>query len=530
MFKTPSRQASFYDAEYICEDLIPPESYYRQFRKTVWPLLDEEDFEAMYCQDNGRPPISPKLLAMVLLLQFHRNLSDREMERACMYDIEVKFALGLKLNERPFDHSSLGDFRERLLSNGQSKLIFDKILNKLVVEGLIKRDEIQRIDATHVIADIAIPTVLVLVKKGIRGILMSLKGQQPRVYEKILGQIDLKEYSREAVNNADEGRLDIEKRQKKLVFIVQDAKTVLKEVEEIRPSRELRRRIDMLKRIIRENVKETEGKIEEQGYKEKPPDLLVSPIDEDARYGAKSATKRFTGYKASITETVENHFITNVDVMAGNKPDGEPTVKMVIEQKFNGLLPKKLIGDTAYSDGIYRKFLGDNGTTMVAPLRVPNNVTKRVFPKSMFHFDERTNTVTCPQGETTSSFCVDERHQLKNFHFMRKVCNKCSVQKQCTNAEEGRRTVGISMFNKELRTAEQYNLTDEFKADMKRRPPIEAKLSELTRYHGLRRARYRGLRKVQLQGYLTAAAVNIKRWFKLMLEGLAGNMEVKMGF
>ena len=128
MLKTPSLQASFYDAEYICEDLIPPESYYRQFRKTVWPLLDEEDFEQMYCQDNGRPPISPKLLAMVLLLQFHRNLSDREMERACMYDIEIKYALGLKLNERPFDHSSLGDFRERLLSYGQSKLIFDRLI------------------------------------------------------------------------------------------------------------------------------------------------------------------------------------------------------------------------------------------------------------------------------------------------------------------------------------------------------------------------------------------------------------------
>jgi hypothetical protein len=43
------------------------------------------------------------------------------MERACMYDIEVKYALGLKLNERPFDHSSLGDFRKRLLENGKKK-------------------------------------------------------------------------------------------------------------------------------------------------------------------------------------------------------------------------------------------------------------------------------------------------------------------------------------------------------------------------------------------------------------------------
>src|SRR3989338_4630271 len=137
MLKNPERQASFYDAEYICEELIQSDSYYRKFKEIVSPLMDELDFETMYCQDNGRPPISPKLLGMVLLLQFHKNLSDREMERACMYDIEIKYALGLKLDERPFDHSSLGDFRNRLLEHGQSKMIFDKILNRLIDLELI---------------------------------------------------------------------------------------------------------------------------------------------------------------------------------------------------------------------------------------------------------------------------------------------------------------------------------------------------------------------------------------------------------
>src|SRR3989338_184505 len=205
MLKNPERQASFYDAEYICEELIPADSYYRKFKKIVSPLMDELDFETMYCQDNGRPPISPKLLAQVLLLQFHKNLSDREMERACMYDIEIKYALGLKLNERPFDHSSLGDFRKRLLAHGQSKMIFDKILNRLIDLELIKRDEIQRIDATHMIADIAIPTVVALVKKGIREILKPLKGQKQKVYEKIFPKINIEEYTREKVNEQMKG-------------------------------------------------------------------------------------------------------------------------------------------------------------------------------------------------------------------------------------------------------------------------------------------------------------------------------------
>jgi transposase len=103
MLRPRGRQGSFYDTEHVCERLIPPDSFYRKFRETVWPLIEDEQFETMYCGDNGRPAIPPSLLAMAAILQFYKDLSDREMERACMYDIEVKYALGLRLDERPFD-------------------------------------------------------------------------------------------------------------------------------------------------------------------------------------------------------------------------------------------------------------------------------------------------------------------------------------------------------------------------------------------------------------------------------------------
>lgn len=80
--------------------------------------------------------------------------------------------------------------------------------------------------------------------------------------------------------------------------------------------------------------------------------------------------------------------------------------------------------------------------------------------------------------------------------------------------------MALPLSTRELREAEQYNRTEEFKTEMKLRAPIEGKLSELTRYHGMRRARYRGLRKVGLQCYFTAAAVNLKRWIKLIMEGI----------
>lgn len=89
---------------------------------------------------------------------------------------------------------------------------------------------------------------------------------------------------------------------------------------------------------------------------------------------------------------------------------------------------------------------------------------------------------------------------------------------QMQQRQNCRRTIGISESHWELREAEVYNKTDQFKAGMKLRPPIEGKLYELVRYHGLRRARYRGLKKVGLQCCFTATAVNIKRWIKLLLQ------------
>lgn len=427
MLKQKMNQRSFLDANYLCDRLIPSDSFYRKFRDIVWPLIRDEQFEEMYCKNNGRPPISPSLLAMATILQFYRDLSDREMERACMFDIEVKFALGFQLDERPFDHSSLGDFRKRLLKNGKEKEVFDRILEHLIKARLIKKNEIQRIDATHVVADVAIPTMVTLVKKGIYEILKPLVKRHKATHQEIAEAIDLAEYSKKEVNHDAPGRLDIDNRKKKLVEVVADARTILEQVKGIKGDDILDRQVEMLKRILQENIADDEsGTPKEREYKDKPQDILVSPVDPDARYGAKSNTKRFTGYKANVTETVESRFITNIKAMRGNRHDGSNMVEAVIEQKGqHGLQPEKLIGDTAYGDGISRKDLQAEGTMVVAPLKEKNGRSKAVYPKSMFHYDEANNLLTCPTGVTTKQSFWDRQKEIRMFHFPLTECGKC---------------------------------------------------------------------------------------------------------
>ena len=47
MIRKSSKQSSFLDTNYICERLVPQDSFYRKFRELVTPLIRDEHFEDM---------------------------------------------------------------------------------------------------------------------------------------------------------------------------------------------------------------------------------------------------------------------------------------------------------------------------------------------------------------------------------------------------------------------------------------------------------------------------------------------------
>ena len=66
----------------------------------------------------GRPGISPAQLAMVTVLQFTENLTDRQAADAVRGRLDWKYCLGLALEDEGFDFSVLSEFRARLLAGG----------------------------------------------------------------------------------------------------------------------------------------------------------------------------------------------------------------------------------------------------------------------------------------------------------------------------------------------------------------------------------------------------------------------------
>ncbi|MFI1855363.1 transposase [Streptomyces sp. NPDC020480] len=71
-------------------------------------LFADGEFADLYPCD-GRPGFSPRQLALVSVLQFAENLSDRA--DAVRTRIDFKYALGLELEDPGFDYSVLSEFR-----------------------------------------------------------------------------------------------------------------------------------------------------------------------------------------------------------------------------------------------------------------------------------------------------------------------------------------------------------------------------------------------------------------------------------
>jgi transposase len=82
-------------------------------RDLLQDLFVDDDFVGWFPVD-GRRGVSPARLALVSVLQYAENLTDRQAARAVACRIDWKYALGMELTEPGFDHSVLSEFRDRL--------------------------------------------------------------------------------------------------------------------------------------------------------------------------------------------------------------------------------------------------------------------------------------------------------------------------------------------------------------------------------------------------------------------------------
>jgi transposase len=159
----------------------------RAFRKGSLAMRARDQLGA-WCQDEafsaaygtrGAPGISPAQLAMVTVLQFTEDLTDRQAADAVRGRLDWKYCLGLELDDEGFDFSVLSEFRSRLVAGGMEAALLAALLARLGALGLVGAGMPQRTDSTHVLGRIREVNRLELAGETVRAALEALAAAAP---------------------------------------------------------------------------------------------------------------------------------------------------------------------------------------------------------------------------------------------------------------------------------------------------------------------------------------------------------------
>src|SRR5690348_15093701 len=116
-------------------------------------MYQDEWFADLYPQ-RGQPAYAPWRLALVTVLQFMENLTDRQAADAVRRCLDWKYALSLELTDTGFDHTVLSEFRARLVEHGAEERLLETMLELFKSRGWLKARGRQRTDSTHVLAKV----------------------------------------------------------------------------------------------------------------------------------------------------------------------------------------------------------------------------------------------------------------------------------------------------------------------------------------------------------------------------------------
>lgn len=162
----------------VARAAFPKGNPYLRLRDELGTVFRDADFAELYPR-RGRPALPPWKLALVIIMQFAEDLSDRQAADAVCGRIDWKYALGLELDDPGFHFSALSEFRGRLTAGGAEQLLLDRMLEVCKDSGLLPARARQRTDSTHVLAVTRDLNRLELVGETLRAALNALAAVAP---------------------------------------------------------------------------------------------------------------------------------------------------------------------------------------------------------------------------------------------------------------------------------------------------------------------------------------------------------------
>jgi transposase len=502
MLKPPSYLPATELDQHIFDTTVPLDHYLRRVKQFVSFEACRDRLAAVYHPSLGRPALEPVLLLRLEFLEFHYNLSDREVVEQAQYNMAFRFFLDLSLESPLPHHTSLTYFRQRLGPEKHQEL-FDAFVSHARAHGLVK-DRLRLKDATHVLANIAIPSTIQLVAQTRKRLLQTVRAYTP-------GRAAEEEERAQQIRQTT-ADLPGEERLLQRVTHLRSIVAWVDELVKLPPTAEDTAMAEAL-RLAHKVLADRN----DTAAKDKK-DRVISVHDLDARIGKHG--EWYKGYQLDAVMDADSELLTAIDVHPANADEAANAAPLIRREEAAHCNKVKAlsIDGVGFRGDVLQELTEPNGLALevfVPP--IPEQKTEQ-FPASAFTLSADGRALTCPAGQTTTQ---RQRHQDGNswqFNFDRATCENCPLRPQCTKklSRGSGRSVSKNDYDAVYRAARAKAQTSEYAQVRREHRRIERKLAELVRWHGGRRARFRGKWKMQVQALLTGLVVNVKRVVRLL--------------
>lgn len=490
-------------------------------RDELGAIYTDEEFADVY-PERGQPALAPWRLALVTLVQYAEDLTDRQAAEAVRTRLDWKYLLGLELTDPGFDASVLTEWRARLIAHGAEERLLDKLLVICRERGWLKAGGKMRTDATHVLAAVRSLHHLETVGETLRAVLEEVA----QVADDWLLSWIPDEWFKRYEGRMDSRRLPKKEQQRTQLAeqIGRDGALLLKALERSGTpavARDLAS-VEVLRHVWPQYYEEREGQIYwRDGPAQGAHETIVSPYDTDARRAQKRDTV-WCGYKVHVTETCDPdvpEVIVQVKTTLAPRPDVKETLDLQHELAQRQLLPAEHLLDGGYveSEVLVKQ---PPGVRIVGP--VPPDTSWQAhagkgYDVAHFQIDWQAQTARCPQGQVSQSWRErPAREGQIQVSFAPASCRACPVRAECTKGQHRELQLQPHAYAQALQQQRAEQQTKEFRQRYALRSGVEATISQGVRRLPLRQSRYCGLSKVQLQEVVTATALNCLRLYAYM--------------
>ena len=179
----------------------------------------------------------------------------------------------------------------------------------------------------------------------------------------------------------------------------------------------------------------------------------ISTTDKDAQSVVLHRHITQVGYNVQASVDAKNKLITHFDT--GSVNDTNALASVAIETKEILQVEKMdVLADKGYHTGEQIHQCEQNGITTYVSPKEPASNNPDIFPVSDFIYNAKTDTYTCPAGQTLTTNGTLYTHSSKGYKSAYKfqrynnvpACKTCPMQSKCTTSKKNGRNIDRSEF------------------------------------------------------------------------------------